>query len=90
VGEIQSPVEGAAPAGFESGDAQDTQLEPPTAVGALVAELQGMGILGSVRIETAAGSFCVGSSAGGFRMESSGQVLEDCEVLPVLLSTANW
>jgi CheY-like chemotaxis protein len=90
VGENQSPVEGAALSGFESGVAPDEPLEPPTAVGALVAELQGMGILGSVRIETAAGSFCVGSSAGGFRMESSGQVLEDCEVLPILLSTANW
>ena len=84
VGEDQSS------AGFESVAAPGEPLEPPTAVGALVAELQGMGILGSVRIETAAGSFCVGSSAGGFRMESSGQVLEDCEVLPVLLTTANW
>lgn len=90
VADKQSSADSTAAAEIDGVAAREQQLEPPTAVGALVAELQGMGILGSVRIETAAGSFCVGSSAGGFRMESSGRVLEDCEVLPVLLSTANW
>ena len=62
----------------------------PSAAGALVAELQSMGILGSVRIETSAGSFCVGSTLDGFRLQASGMALEDCEVLPVMLTTASW
>ncbi len=69
----------------------DTALpDVPSAAGALVAELQSMGILGSVRIETSAGSFCVGSTLDGFRLQASGMALEDCEVLPVMLTTANW
>jgi hypothetical protein len=68
-----------------------TELPPvPSAAGALVAELQSMGILGSVRIETSAGSFCVGSTLDGFQLQASAAALEDCEVLPVMLSTASW
>lgn len=77
--------------------AEETVTQPggelsavPSAAGALVAELQSMGILGSVRIETSAGSFCVGSTLDGFRLQASGMALEDCEVLPVMLSTAIW
>ena len=62
----------------------------PSAADVLVAELQSMGILGSVRIETGAGSFCVGSTIDGFQLQASGLALEDCEVLPVMLTTANW
>lgn len=79
--EVAMPVPAADDGGY---------APAPTAVDALVAELQGMGILGSVRIQTSAGSFCIGSSPSGFRMESSGVSLADCEVLPVLISAANW
>ena len=50
---------------------------------ALVSELQSMGILGPVRIETAAGSFCVTSAPGGFGIEVSNLSLGQCEPLPV-------
>jgi CheY-like chemotaxis protein len=53
---------------------------------ALVDELQSMGILGPVRVETAAGSFCVTSAPGGFGIEASNLALEDCEPLPMQLS----
>jgi len=53
---------------------------------ALVDELQSMGILGPVRVETAAGSFCVTSAPGGFGIEASNLALEQCEPLPVPLS----
>ena len=53
---------------------------------ALVSELQSMGILGPVRIETSAGSFCVTSAPGGFGIEASNLALGQCERLPVQLS----
>lgn len=53
---------------------------------ALVSELQSMGILGPVRIETAAGSFCVTSAPGGFGIEASNLALGQCEQLPLQLS----
>lgn len=64
--------------------------ETPTAAASLVAELQSMGILGPVRIETSAGSFCVTSTAQGFRLEVSNLALEDCEALPWRLTATNW
>jgi hypothetical protein len=62
----------------------DTESEP--GVVALVNELQSMGILGPVRIETNAGSFCVTTTAGGYKIEGANIALEDCESLPVRLS----
>ncbi|WP_405225355.1 response regulator [Lentisalinibacter sediminis] len=56
---------------------------PPDAATALITELQSMGILGQVRIETSAGAFCVRSGADGFALEPAGSGLQDCEVLPV-------
>lgn len=85
--EQPAPVETAAETVAASGTGLPTV---PSAAGALVAELQSMGILGSVRIETSAGSFCVGSTLDGFRLQASGMALDDCEVLPVMLTTANW
>ena len=61
----------------------DQHPEGPTA---LVNELQSMGILGPVRIETYAGSFCVRSTPTGFTIESASVALEDCEPLPVQMS----
>ena len=49
----------------------------------LVWELQSMGILGPVRIETAAGAFCVTSRPGGFGIEASNLALAQCEPLPL-------
>jgi CheY-like chemotaxis protein len=51
----------------------------------LVSELQSMGILGPVRIETTAGSFCVTSAPGGFGIEVSNLSLGQCEPLPLQL-----
>ncbi len=62
----------------------------PTAAAALVAELQSMGILGPVRIETGAGSFCVRSTSAGYRIEVSNLGIEDCEALPMRLTAATW
>lgn len=56
---------------------------PPGAATALIAELQSMGILGQVRIETAAGAFCIRAGGDGFMLEPAGSALQDCEVLPV-------
>ena len=53
---------------------------------ALVNELQSMGILGPVRIETHAGSFCVRATPTGFTIESASVALADCEPLPVQVS----
>ena len=52
---------------------------------ALVSELQSMGIFGPVRVETAAGSFCVTSAPGGFGIEASNLALGQCEPLPLQL-----
>ena len=64
--------------------------EAPRAATALVSELQAMGILGPVRIETSAGSFCVKSTAGGYQIEASNLELKNCEPLPVRLADATW
>ncbi len=49
-----------------------------------------MGILGPVRIETGAGSFCVRSTSAGYRIEVSNLGIEDCEALPMRLTAATW
>ena len=49
-----------------------------------------MGILGPVRIETSAGSFCVRSTSNGFQFEVSNLALQDCEALPTRLAAATW
>lgn len=51
----------------------------------LVSELQSMGILGQVRIETSAGSFCVTSGPDGFGIEASNLAFAECEPLPLQL-----
>jgi CheY-like chemotaxis protein len=53
----------------------------------LVSELQSMGILGPVRIETAAGSFCVTSTPDGFGIEASNLALAACQPLPLQLGS---
>ena len=60
--------------------------EPESGVTALVNELQSMGIIGPVRIETTAGSFCVTANASGYKMEGANVALQDCESLPVRMS----
>jgi CheY-like chemotaxis protein len=55
----------------------------PSAAQRLVEELQSMGILGPIRIETYAGSFCVRSTANGLRIQADNVPLEHCERLPI-------
>lgn len=57
---------------------------------ALVNELQSMGILGPVRVETSAGSFCVTATASGYRIEGANVALKDCESLPVQMSMSKF
>ena len=71
----------AAPA-----DTPSSYAESEPGVAALVSELQAMGILGPVRIETIAGSFCVKATGSGYRIEGANVALRDCESLPVRLS----
>lgn len=60
--------------------------EPESGVTALINELQSMGIIGPVRIETTAGSFCVTANASSYKMEGVNVALQDCESLPVRMS----
>jgi hypothetical protein len=61
------------------------QPEPGVAT-ALLNELQSMGRLGPVRVETNAGSFCVTATASGYRIEGANVALKDRESLPVQMS----
>jgi CheY-like chemotaxis protein len=84
---------GTLPAsGFEVRQAAMPLPDPPApspgAAEALVAELQSMGILGPVRIETEAGSFCVTATLDGLEFLGANVALRDCQSLPVQL-TAN-
>jgi hypothetical protein len=63
-----------------------TQL--PNAAELLVTEIQSMGILGPIRIETTAGSFCVTAAPQGFDLVGNNLSLWDCEALPVQLSAS--
>jgi CheY-like chemotaxis protein len=69
------------PAGLQQAG---TQL--PNAAELLVTEIQAMGILGPIRIETTAGSFCVRAAPQGFDLVGNNLSLWDCEALPVQLS----
>lgn len=79
---------GISPADRDTADSLAEQ--DPTAAAALVAELQAMGILGPIRIETSAGSFCISSTTKGFQIEVSNLALEHCETLPLRLAATNW
>ena len=61
------------------------QPEPGVAT-AIVNELQSRGILGPVRVETIASSFCVIASASGYRIEGAFVALKDRESLPMQMS----
>lgn len=66
------------------GDSESASVAPTlSAAEALVGEMQSMGILGPIRIETRAGSFCVRSTADGFHVEGDNLGLEYCEYLPI-------
>jgi CheY-like chemotaxis protein len=56
----------------------------------LVAELQSMGILGPVLVETSAGSFCIEVTPAGMQFATNGAALTDCAPLPVQLSAASY
>jgi CheY-like chemotaxis protein len=89
--DTQAPVVQATPALIEYTATMpagmfDSDAESETGVAALVNELQSMGILGPVRIETTAGSFCITPTASGYRIEGANVSLQDCESLPVRLS----
>lgn len=53
---------------------------------ALVDELQLMGILGPVRVETSAGAFCVSAGPNGAALTSAYGPLQSCEQLPMQLT----
>jgi hypothetical protein len=56
------------------------------AAAALIDELQSMGILGPVRIETSAGAFCVSAGPGGAALTSAYGPLQSCDQLPMQLA----
>lgn len=86
--EVRMAEREVPPAASETANAQ--QRTSFTAAAALVAEFQSMGILGPVRIETSAGSFCVRSTSNGYQFEVSNLALRDCETLPLRLAAATW
>jgi len=63
-----------------------TQL--PNAAELLASEIQSMGILGPIRIETTAGSFCITTAAQGLDLVGNNLSLRHCEALPVQLSVS--
>ena len=65
---------------------QQADTELPNAAELLVTEIQSMGILGPIRIETTAGSFCVKAAPQGFNLVGNNLSLWDCEALPVQMS----
>ena len=78
-------------ANSQPADALLPDPQPETGVAtALVNELQSMGILGPVRVETNASSFCVIASASGYRIEGANVALKDCESLPVQMSMSKF
>ena len=65
----------------------EVQIRPSiNAAAALVDELQLMGILGPVRIETSAGAFCVSAGPNGASLTSAYGPLQTCEQLPMQLT----
>jgi len=69
-------------------------LPPPaatssSAASALVAEIQSMGILGPIRVETSAGSFCVATTPRGVEFDFGYLALDDCGTLPLQLTAVN-
>ena len=70
--------------------AEDLSTYSHGAAEVLVAELQSMGILGPVLVETSAGSFCVEVTPAGMQFAANGAALHDCAPLPVQLSAASY
>jgi CheY-like chemotaxis protein len=60
---------------------------PPSAAAALVGEIQSMGIMGRIRIQTDAGAFCVGTARDGYRIEGGNLAFSECEPLPIAPQT---
>ena len=61
----------------------------PNAATLLVDELQSLGILGPIRIETNGGAFCVAASATGPLLVNTYGPLQNCEQLPMQITTRN-
>jgi CheY-like chemotaxis protein len=61
----------------------------PNAAAALVNEFQSLGILGPIRVETAAGAFCVSATAGAPVLVSAYGPLQSCEQLPMQMTARN-
>lgn len=82
------------PSSATARDAADNVIEEddyaPNAAGVLATELQSMGILGPVLVETTAGSFCVESTPGGMQLVVSSSALRACPPLPVQLGMASY
>jgi hypothetical protein len=57
--------------------------EPASAASALVDEMQSMGIMGRIQIETDAGTFCVRAAQDGYRIEGGNVAFSECESLPL-------
>jgi CheY-like chemotaxis protein len=58
-----------------------------SAAAALVGELQSMGIMGPIRIETDAGAFCVRAAQNGYRIQGGSLSFSECEPLPLWTQT---
>ena len=61
----------------------------PNAATLLVDELQSLGILGPIRIETNGGAFCVSASVTGPLLVNTYGPLQNCEQLPMQITTLN-
>jgi CheY-like chemotaxis protein len=77
------------PARDEARAVAATTADATGAAAALVQELQAMGILGPVRVETRAGSFCVTATPFGLDLVVANVSLNDCDTLPVQLTAAS-
>jgi CheY-like chemotaxis protein len=72
----------------DPGSPQQVVTQLPNAAELLVTEIQSMGILGPIRIETTAGSFCITTAPQGLDLVGNNFSLRDCEALPVQLSVS--
>ena len=78
----------AIPASPDPVGPQQVVTQLPNAAELLASEIQSMGILGPIRIETTAGSFCITTAARGLDLVGNNLSLRDCEALPVQLSVS--
>jgi CheY-like chemotaxis protein len=87
--DAQSALAAAASTVSEARGALGPDVFTPNAATLLIDELQSLGILGPIRIETNGGAFCVSASATGPLLVNTYGPLQSCEQLPMQLTTWN-